>query len=83
MRQLKQHLSQYLDRAARGEVITVTERGRPKLLLVPLLGGGDRLVEGIEDGWITAARRPGTLAPARRTPGISPVTDVLDDDRGD
>ena len=50
VRELKQHLSDYLDRAERGQIITITERGRPKVQLVPLPGGGDRLADGIEQG---------------------------------
>ena len=46
VRELKQHLSDYLDRAERGQIITITERGRPKVMLVPLPGGGDRRRRG-------------------------------------
>ena len=35
VRELKQRLSEYLDRAERGELVRVTERGRPKALLGP------------------------------------------------
>ncbi|HEX2784246.1 MAG TPA: type II toxin-antitoxin system prevent-host-death family antitoxin [Ilumatobacteraceae bacterium] len=83
VRELKQHLSDYLDRAERGQIITITERGRPKVLLVPLPGGGDRLADGIEQGWIRAAAKPGALAPARRAPARALIGDVLDHDRGD
>jgi prevent-host-death family protein len=83
IRELKQHLSDYLDRAERGQVITITERGRPKLLLVPLPGGGDRLADGIEEGWITPAAQPGSLTPAKRAPATARITDVLDRDRGE
>ena len=38
IRELKQHLSEYLDRAERGEVVTVTDRGVPKAVLGPLPG---------------------------------------------
>ena len=38
VRELKQRLSEYLDRAQRGEVLRVTDRGRPKAVLGPLLG---------------------------------------------
>jgi prevent-host-death family protein len=83
VRELKQHLSNYLDRAARGEIITITERGRPKVQLVPLAGGGDRLAEGIEAGWITAAAKPGSLTPAKQFRSVEPIIDVLERDRGD
>jgi prevent-host-death family protein len=83
VRELKQHLSDYLDRAARGQIITITERGRPKVLLVPLPGGGNRLAEGIEQGWITPAAKPGSLAPAKTFRSVERISDVLDRDRGD
>lgn len=83
VRELKQHLSDYLDRAARGQVITVTERGRPKVLLVPLPGGGDRLAEGIEQGWITPAIKSPASGGRRRFRSVEPIVDVLDRDRGD
>ena len=83
VRELKQHLSDYLDRAERGQIITITERGRPKVQLVPLAGGVDRLAEGIAEGWITPAAKPGSLGAPKRFRSSEPITDVLDRDRGD
>ena len=83
VRELKQHLADYLDMAARGQTITVTERGRPKVLLVPLPGGSDRLDEGVQEGWLTPARRPGALLPAKRTASTTRIADVIDLDRGE
>lgn len=80
VRELKQHLSAYLDRAERGEVLRVTDRGRPKALLGPLPGRA-RIEEGIADGWIT----PGSGAPLRpvtRRAGARRVLDALAEDRG-
>ena len=61
VRELKQRLSEYLERAARGEVIRVTDRGRPKALLTGIRD--DLAVErGIREGWL----KPGEQAePAR------------------
>ncbi len=81
VRELKQHLSAYLDRAARGEVIRVTERGRPKAVLAPL-PGRLRLEEGIADGWVSPGGG-GRQAPVRRVPGRARVLDALAEDRGD
>lgn len=83
VRELKQHLSDYLDRAERGQIITITERGRPKVMIVPLPGGGDRLAEGIEQGWITPAAKPRSLGARKRFPSVEPIIDILDRDRGD
>jgi len=79
VRELKQHLSEYLDRAARGEVIRVTERGQPKALLGPVPGAAN-LALGVKDGWI---RRPVEAPPAPGNPvaGLRTVADALDEDR--
>jgi prevent-host-death family protein len=61
VRELKAKLSEYLDRAASGEVIRVTDRGRPKAVLGPV-PGQDRIDQGIREGWIT----PGNGEPPRR-----------------
>ncbi len=79
VRELKQRLSEYLDRAERGEMIRVTDRGRPKALLVPLPGRGS-IEQGIAEGWIT----PGTggpLPPVTRHRSEHRVLDVLAEDR--
>jgi len=39
IRALKQNASQVVGRAAAGEVVTITDRGRPVAQLVPLPGG--------------------------------------------
>jgi prevent-host-death family protein len=81
IRELKQHLSEYLDRAERGEVLRVTDRGKPKAVLGPVPGRA-RIEDGIRAGWIT----PGTsspLGPARRSTASRRVLDVLAEDRGE
>jgi len=80
VRELKQHLSEYLDRAERGELLRVTDRGRPKALIGPLPGHA-RVEQGISEGWIT----PGSderLGPATRHEGSVSVSDALAEDRG-
>jgi prevent-host-death family protein len=81
VRELKQRLSTYLKRAERGEVIRITERGRPKAVLGPL-PGRDRIEQGIAEGWITPPTREG-LRPARRWRASRRVLDVLAEDRDD
>jgi prevent-host-death family protein len=81
VRQLKQRLSEYLDRAERGEIVRVTDRGRPKAILGPVPGRA-RVEDGIRDGWIT----PGTGSPLVRLPRAKSsrrVLDVLAEDRGE
>lgn len=80
IRELKARLSDYLDRAAAGEEVIVTDRGQPVARLVPFTS--DSAVErGIEEGWIEAPRR-GRLEPIARVRASVAVLDVLDEDRG-
>jgi len=81
VRELKEHLSEYLERASRGEVIRVTDRGRPKAILCPV-PGESRLEQGIREGWI----RPGNgehPVPVVRVRAIGSTLAWLDEDRGD
>lgn len=82
VRELKQHLSEYLDRAAAGEPIQVTERGVPKVQIVPIAGAG-ALAVGVEQGWLRPALRSDGLSAGRRVVGRRRVADVLADDRGE
>ncbi len=80
VRELKQKLSEYLDRAERGEVLRVTDRGRPKAMLGPLPGRA-RVEEGVAEGWI----KPGSgesLGDVPRHTARKSVLDVLSEDRG-
>jgi prevent-host-death family protein len=81
VRELKQHLSKYLDRAERGELLRVTDRGRPKALLGPLPGRA-RVEQGTAEGWITAGSGGG-LGPVRRVKSTSRVLDAIAEDRGE
>ncbi len=83
VRELKERLSEYLERAARGEHLTVTERGRPKAVLGPL-PGGDNLARGIAEGWITPPRSPGPVPPPpARVRASASVLNMVDEDRAE
>ncbi len=82
VRELKAHLSEYLDRAERGEIIRVTERGRPKAVLGPL-PGKLRLEEGIEEGWVTPAKTNAPPSKGRRFRARTSIADALLEDRGE
>jgi prevent-host-death family protein len=82
VRELKQRLSQYLDRVEAGEEVVVTDRGRPKARLVPVTEGG-RLAQGIAEGWIRPAVRTVRIGAAARHPATRRSDDVLDEDRTD
>ncbi len=83
VRELKQQLSRYLERVARGETIRVTDRGVPKAILAPL-PGAPRLEEGISRGWISAP--PGPVRPpvrVRRVRASVRIDEALAEDRGE
>ncbi len=80
IRELKAKLSEYVSRAANGEQIVVTDRGRPVARLVGL-EGASMIERGIEEGWITPASRT-RLGPAQRFSAPRSTADTLDEDRG-
>ncbi len=82
VRELKQHLSEYLARAARGEIIRITERGVPKVQLMPLPGLG-RLGQGVEEGWVRPAVAGRALVAVGRFDAERAVLEVLAEDRGE
>lgn len=82
VRELKQHLSEYLRRVGEGETIQVTDRGKPIAVLSPT-PAADPLAKGIEEGWI---RPPLSNGPIGETPGAKVhrrVLDLLNEDRGE
>ncbi|MCC7076869.1 MAG: type II toxin-antitoxin system prevent-host-death family antitoxin [Acidimicrobiia bacterium] len=81
VRELKAKLSAYLQRAAAGELITVTDRGRPVAVLGPVIGRVD-LDAAAQAGWLTPAAATG-LAPVRRHPPLRSVSEVLEEDRAE
>ncbi len=83
VRELKQRLSRYLERVARGETIRVTDRGVPKAILAPL-PAAPRLEEGVSQGWISApAGRVPPPAKVRRARGVVRIDEALAEDRGE
>ena len=55
IRALKQNASAVVAKAAAGEVVTITSRGRPMALLTPI--PGSRLQELVDAGLVTPATR--------------------------
>ena len=80
IRELKAKLSEYVGRAASGEQIVVTDRGRPVARLVAL-EDASMVERGVKEGWITPASRT-HLGPAVRFSASRSVADALDEDRG-
>lgn len=76
VRELRENLAEWLDRASAGEEILVTERGSPKALITPATGESllDRLVR---EGLATPpSRRTRPLSPPIRVEG-NPVSDEI------
>lgn len=80
VRELKARLSEFVERASRGEIIRVTERGRPKAMLAPL-PGRLRIDEGIAAGWVRPPEG-GRPRSRRRFRAARTIADVLSEDRG-
>ena len=81
IRRLKQHLSDYLEKAAGGAIIRITDRGKPKAVLGPLPGILN-LDRGVAERWI----RPGPAVEtsprrARRHAASASSSQVLREDR--
>lgn len=83
VRELKARLSEYLERAARGEVVRVTDRGVPRALLMPL-PATDHVERGLAEGWVRRQRvePPTDLRPIAAPPGPS-IRELLDEDRSE
>ena len=79
VRELKANLSAWLERAAGGEIVRVTDRGVPKAILGPL-PGRLHLDDGVAEGWVRPPKRGG-LSPVRRVAGTRSTAAVLRDDR--
>jgi len=82
VRDLKQNLSKYLDQAANCEMVVVTDRGVPKALIVAI-PGGDQMAKGVEEGWITPARKVGRLGAPLGLNAKRRSIEVLNEDRGE
>jgi prevent-host-death family protein len=72
---LKNKLSEYVRRAAAGEIVVITDRGRPVAEIVPpqrpasLTSFED---SGVREGWLRPAQiRDGSPPPGRPIPGLT------------
>lgn len=83
IRELKARLSEYVNRATRGEVFRVTDRGVPRAVLMAL-PTADHLKRGLAEGWIArrAQAPPGPFRPAEPAPGAPSSAEILTEDRG-
>jgi prevent-host-death family protein len=79
IRELRNNLHRYLERAAHGAAFDVTDRGRPLARLGPLPDGGGRLARLVAEGRVTPARRRTEDLPAGRPtrPGLTATEALL------
>jgi prevent-host-death family protein len=82
IRDLKQHLSEYLERVANGETIRVTDRGHPKAIISPVVGL-DHLQRGIDEGWIRPPLREGVPGQGEMFRSSIRSEDIIAEDRGE
>lgn len=82
IRDLKARLSEHLERVTRGEVITVTSRGRRVAQIVPVIGR-DNVARGLTEGWITrqVERDPEPVVRQRPLAGTPTTTELISRDR--
>jgi antitoxin (DNA-binding transcriptional repressor) of toxin-antitoxin stability system len=81
IRELKAKLSHYLDRAAAGETIVVTDRGRAKAE-IRKLSVEEGVQQGIEEGWIKPGRPGGlSLRPREKFKGKITIAEAMAEDR--
>lgn len=81
VRDLKNNLSRYLDRVARGEEVVVTEHGRPVARLTKLEPSMDRLAALIASGAVQAPTSNARRRPARRIKSSGSVSDLVAEQR--
>ncbi|MGH2540408.1 MAG: type II toxin-antitoxin system Phd/YefM family antitoxin [Actinomycetota bacterium] len=81
IRELRDHLSAWLDEVASGREITVTDRGKPVARIVPVTGRS-KLDQLIAEGLVSPATRPAEPADARPPiPVRGSVSDIVIEQR--
>lgn len=85
LKTLKNKLSEYIQLAAAGETVVITNRGRVVAEIVPPRPrtGHESFVErGVREGWLTPAKRPfQPLSPRKPVPGLTLEQLLADLDR--
>jgi prevent-host-death family protein len=79
VRELRNHLSQYLERIQRGEEVVVTDRGRAIARVLPL--SGERTIDRlVREGKVTPAKRSERNLP-KRVKARGSVSDLVGEQR--
>jgi prevent-host-death family protein len=80
VRDLRDHLSRYLERVRAGEELTVTDRGHPIARLVPV-GGTNTFDRLIAEGLVVPAASRRRARPKARVSATGPVSDLVAEQR--
>ena len=81
IRELTQNLSKFIEKAANGEVVVITDRGVAKAMIVPI-PGGDQMSIGVAEGWLTLAKKTGRLSRPLKLNGSMRSIEAINEDRG-
>lgn len=81
IRELKNGLSRYIDLVRSGEVVIVTDRGRPVARLSSVDASQDRLAELVAAGIVKAPEASTRHVPRRRIRSKGPVSDLVAEQR--
>ena len=84
IRELRENLRTFLDRARNGDVVVVTDRGKPIVRLTSV-EADEAWERAIAEGAITPARRPRQPIDVKKLPrlrGRPTLTDILLEQRG-
>ena len=83
VRELRDHLSKWLDEVKAGRDITITERGKPVARIIPIKWS-DHIARLVAEGRVTPASRPksdpSTWNPVKLKSGAS-ISDIVVEDR--
>jgi prevent-host-death family protein len=81
IRDLKNGLSKYIERVRAGEVVIVTDRGRPVARLAAVDQATDRLADLVAAGVVRPPTRAARRRPRRRIAAKGSVSDLVDAQR--
>ncbi len=81
IRELKNHLSRYLNRVQDGEDVIVTDRGRPVARLSAVDHTSDRLAALVAAGAVRPPQVRTRRRPSKRVRATQPVSDLVTEQR--
>lgn len=84
IRELRQNLSKYLRRVARGETLRVSDRGRPVAILAPLPAEATPVDRLVAEGRLSRARMDLAAMTTPKAADVEiPISEALERQRGE